>query len=622
VVRVNTISELFDMAEVWAKQPRRPKGPRLTIITNAGGPGVLATDALISAGGALAELSEGTVTALNEILPRHWSHGNPIDILGDADPDRYTKALDIAVEDPNSDGLLVILTPQAMTDPTQIAEQLKPYAQKAGKPVFASWMGGSETKTGETLLNRASIPTYPYPDDAARLFNLMWQYSYNLSGIYETPILPSSEETGPDRALAQKMIETARKAGRTILTELESKQLLAAYNIPIVHTGVAKTEEDAVNWANSLGYPVVLKLFSETITHKTDVGGVQLNLTDDDAVRWAYNTIKSTVTEKVGADHFLGVTVQEMVRQDGAYELIVGSIVDPQFGPVLVFGSGGQLVEVFKDRAIALPPLNTTLARRMIEQTQIYKALKGVRGRQAIDLAELEQIMVRFSQLVIEQRWIKEIDINPLQASSDRLIALDARIILHDLDVEENQLPKTAICPYPRQYVTPWQLNNGTPVTIRPIRPEDEPLIVQFHQTLSEESVYLRYFSLMKLSRRIAHERLTRICFIDYDREMALVADYKNPQTGEHEILGVARLSKMHGINEGEFAMLISDPYQRRGLGTELLKRIIQVGRQEKLTRITADILAENVPMQKVAEKVGFHLERAGTDLVKAEIRL
>ena len=622
VVRVNAISELFDMAEVWAKQPRRPKGPRLTIITNAGGPGVLATDALISAGGALAELSEDTVTALNEILPTHWSHGNPIDILGDADPDRYTKALDIAVEDPNSDGLLVILTPQAMTDPTQIAEQLKPYAQKAGKPVFASWMGGSETKTGETLLNRASIPTYPYPDDAARLFNLMWQYSYNLSGIYETPILPSSEETGPDRASAQKMIETARKAGRTILTELESKQLLAAYNIPIVHTGVAKTEENAVNWANSLGYPVVLKLFSETITHKTDVGGVQLNLTDEEAVRWAYNRIQSTVTEKVGAEHFLGVTVQQMVRQDGAYELIIGSIVDPQFGPVLVFGSGGQLVEVFKDRAIALPPLNTTLARRMIEQTQIYKALKGVRGRQAVDLAELEQIMVRFSQLVIEQRWIKEIDINPLQASSDRLIALDARIILHDLDVEENQLPKTAVCPYPRQYVTPWQLNDGTSITIRPIRPEDEPLIVQFHQTLSEESVYLRYFSLMKLSRRIAHERLTRICFIDYDREMALVADYKDPQTGEHEILGVARLSKMHGINEGEFAMLISDPYQRRGLGTELLQRIIQVGRQEKLTRITADILAENVPMQKVAEKVGFHLERAGNDLVQAEIRL
>ncbi|HBK62582.1 MAG TPA: acetyl CoA synthetase subunit alpha, partial [Cyanobacteria bacterium UBA11166] len=271
VLRVNRISELFNMAEVLAKQPRLPKGPRMTIITNAGGPGVLATDALITSGSELAELAPETITELNKILPPHWSHSNPIDILGDADPERYTKSLEIAIKDPNSDGLLVILTPQAMTDPTQTAEQLKSYAQNATKPVFASWMGGSETKAGETLLNRASIPTYPYPDSAARLFNLMWQYSYNLKGIYETPILPSDAETGPDRALAQKMIETARNEGRTILTELESKQLLAAYNIPIVHTGVATTEAEAVNWANSLGYPVVLKLFSETITHKTDV---------------------------------------------------------------------------------------------------------------------------------------------------------------------------------------------------------------------------------------------------------------------------------------------------------------------------------------------------------------
>ncbi|HBY78792.1 MAG TPA: acetyl CoA synthetase subunit alpha, partial [Cyanobacteria bacterium UBA11148] len=622
VIRVNQISELFDVAEVLSKQPRRPKGPRLTIITNAGGPGVLATDALIGAGGELAELSEETITDLNQILPPHWSHGNPIDILGDADPERYTKALEIAVKDPNSDGLLVILTPQAMTDPTQIAEQLKPYAQATVKPVFASWMGGSETKAGETLLNRASIPTYPYPDSAARLFNLLWQYTYNLNGIYQTPILPSDEETGPNRALAHKMIETARFAGRTLLTELESKQLLAAYNIPIVHTGVAKTEEEAVNWANSLGYPVVLKLFSETITHKTDVGGVQLNLTDADAVCWAYNAIKTSVTEKVGAEHFLGVTVQEMIRRDGGYELIIGSSIDPQFGPVLVFGSGGQLVEVFKDRAIALPPLNTTLARRMIEQTQIHKALKGVRGRTSVDLRELEQIMVRFSQLVVEQRWIKEIDINPLLASSDRLIALDARIILHEGDVQEDQLPKPAIRPYPRQYITPWTMNDGTPVTIRPIRPEDEPLIVKFHETLSEESVYFRYFNLMKLSRRIAHERLTRICFIDYDREMALVADYKNPETGTHQILAAGRLSKLHGVNEAEFAMLVSDPFQHKGLGTELLLRLIQIGRDEKLDRITADILAENVPMQKVSEKVGFRLNRASSDLVKAEIDL
>ncbi|NET05190.1 MAG: bifunctional acetate--CoA ligase family protein/GNAT family N-acetyltransferase [Symploca sp. SIO2B6] len=619
VLRVNRISELFNMAEVLAKQPRRPQGPRLTIITNAGGPGVLATDALIETGGELAELSPETISSLNEILPTHWSHGNPIDILGDADSERYTKALEIAVKDVNSDGLLVILTPQAMTDPTQTAEQLKPYAQNATKPVFASWMGGSETKAGETILNSASIPTYPYPDSAARLFNLMWRYSYNLKGIYETPVL-SADEGNKDTALAQEMLQTARQQGRTLLTELESKQLLAAYGIPIVHTGVAKTEQEAVNWANSLGYPVVLKLLSETITHKTDVGGVQLNLTDAEAVVWAYGSIKASVSEKVGAEHFLGVTVQQMISLDGGYELIVGSSIDPQFGPVLVFGSGGQLVEIFRDRAIALPPLNSTLARRIIEQTQIYRALQGVRGRQPVDLEALEQLLVQFSQLVVEQCWIKEIDINPLFVSSNQIIALDARVVLHKADISEEQLPKLAIRPYPTQYVSPGKLNDGTPITIRPIRPEDEPLIVKFHKTLSEESVYFRYFHLIKLGMRTAHERLTRICFIDYNREMALVADYKNPETEKHEILAVGRLSKLHGINEAEFAMLVGDPYQRRGLGTQLLERLLQIGRDEQLDRITAEILAENVPMQKVSEKVGFRLHRVGNDLVKAEI--
>ena len=618
VLRVNRISELFNMAEVLAKQPRLPKGPRMTIITNAGGPGVLATDALISTGGELATLSEEAIASLNEILPPHWSHSNPIDILGDADPERYTKALEIAVKDPNSDGLLVILTPQAMTDPTQTAEQLKPYAQKAGKPMFASWMGGSETKAGETLLNHASIPTYPYPDSAARLFTFMWRYSYNLRGIYETPVLPLDDNDRPDRALAQKIIKAVRDDGRTILTEVESKQILAAYSIPIVQTAVAKSEAEAVDWANSLGYPVVVKLFSQTVTHKTDVGGVQLNLTDAEAVRWAYHTIQASVTEKVGPEHFLGVTVQPMLNPDGAYELIVGSSIDPQFGPVLLFGSGGQLVEVFKDRAIALPPLNTTLARRMMEQTIIYKALQGVRGRQPVDLAALEQLMVRFSQLVVEQPWIKEIDINPLLASANRLIALDARVVLHDPSISEEQLPKPAIRPYPTQYVTPWTMKDGTPVTIRPIRPEDEPLIVQFHQTLSQESVYFRYFNLLKLSRRISHERLTRICFIDYDREIALVADYKNPTTGSHEILAIGRLSKLHGINQAEFAMLVSDSYQCRGLGSELLRRLLQVGRDEHLDRINAEILAENFAMQRVCEKLGFRLHRA-PDFVKAE---
>ncbi len=621
VLRVNRISELFDMAEVMAKQPRLPKGPRLTIITNAGGPGVLATDALIATGGELAPLAEETIAQLNEFLPTHWSHANPIDILGDADPERYRKTLEVAVKDPNTDGLLVILTPQAMTDPTQTAEQLKHYAQTAKKPVLASWMGGDEVTTGETILNRASISTYRYPDSAAKLFNFMWQYSYNLQGIYETPVLAQEQESGPNCSIVEQIIKTAQDAGRNILTESESKQILAAYGIPIVQTLVAKTEAEAVERANIIGYPVVLKLFSETITHKTDVGGVQLNLKDAEAVKWAYQNIHTSVTEKVGSEHFLGVTVQPMLSLDRGYELIIGSSIDPQFGPVLVFGTGGQLVEVFKDRAIALPPLNTTLARRMMEQTKIYQALKGVRGRKAVDLAALEKLLVKFSYLVVEQPWIKEIDINPLLASSERLIALDSRIVLHDKSVGVENLPSSAIRPYPTQYIEPWQMRNGEEVTIRPIRPEDEPLIVQFHKTLSEESVYLRYFNFMKLSRRIAHERLTRICFIDYYREMALVVDYKNPETGNHEILGAGRLTKLHGVNEAEFAMLVSDRHQRQGLGTELLFRLVQVGQDEKLERIVATILAENTAMQRVCEKVGFHLKR-GAEVVEAKIDL
>jgi acetyltransferase len=425
----------------------------------------------------------------------------------------------------------------------------------------------------------------------------------------------------------EDIIQAAQQQQRTLLTESESKEILAAYNIPISQTGIATSAAEAVKWADQIGYPVVLKLLSTTITHKTDVGGVQLNLTDSEAVEWAYQEILRSVTEKAGAEHFEGVTVQPMIHLDGGYELILGSSLDPQFGPVLVFGTGGQLVEVFRDRAIALPPLNTTLARRMMEQTQIYQALQGVRGRAAVDLPALEQLLVRFSQLVIEQPWIREIDINPLlvrpqhKEEAHPCIALDARVVLHPPGTAIDDVTKPAIRPYPSQYAKPWQLKDGKQVTIRPIRPEDEPLIVQFHQTLSEESVYFRYFSLLKLSRRIAHDRLTRICFIDYDREMALVVDWKDPSTGEHKILAVGRLSKLHGVNEAEFSMLVSDLYQRQGIGTELLQRLVYIGREEGLERITAEILSENSAMQRVSEKVGFQLYRS-VDIVKAELKL
>jgi acetyltransferase len=623
VLRVGTIADLFYMAEVLSKQPT-PKGPRLTIVTNAGGPGVLATDSLIMGGGELAELSPETMAAYNAVLPATWSHNNPVDIIGDASPERYAKALEIAAKDPNSDGMLVILTPQAMTDPTRIAEELKPLARQEGKPLLASWMGGVDVAAGEAILNRANIPTFPYPDTAARAFNYMWQYADNLKALYQTPEMPQDSATWtPDRKLVQSIIAGSRAEGRTILTEFESKQVLAAYGIPVAKTIIAGSSGEAVKAANEIGYPIVLKLYSETITHKTDVGGVQLNLGSAESVAKAFDAIQTSVTAKVGAEHFQGVTVQPMIKLRDAYELIIGSSLDPQFGPVLLFGTGGQLVEVFKDRALALPPLNSTLARLMMEQTKIFKALKGVRGRKPVDLLALETLMVRFSALVAEQRWIKEIDINPLLASPDGLIALDARVVVHGPEVTLDQVPKTAIRAYPTRYVAAWTMKDSNPVTIRPIRPEDEPAMVRFHETLSERSVYLRYFHLMNLEQRTQHERLTRICFIDYDREMALVAERRNPETGESEILGVGRMMKIHGTTEAEVAVLISDKWQGRGLGKELLARLLIVGADEKLSKLTADILPDNREVMRICEKLGFTLKHSLDDeVVRAEFAL
>jgi acetyltransferase len=620
VLRVHNIADLFYMAEVLGRQPR-PNGPRLTILTNAGGPAVLATDSLVANGGELAELSPETSQRLNEFLPAHWSHNNPIDVLGDADPERYARALEIAAQNPNSDGLLVVLAPQGMTDPLHIAERLKPYAKEYGKPVLASWMGGNSIAEGEAALNSAGIPTFPFPDTAARAFTYMWRYTYNLRGLYETPALTEiSELSDASRKQVEQIINNARDRGRVLLTELESKQLLSLYGIPTVETRVALTEDEAASIALNLGFPVVVKIFSETITHKTDVGGVKLNLQDEAAVRSAYRAIQSSVAEKAGRDQFSGVTVQPMVKPNG-YELILGSSLDPQFGPVILFGSGGQLVEVYRDRAIALPPLNTTLAQRMMEQTKIFTALKGVRGRKPVDIPALEQLLVRFSQLVLEQRSIAEIDINPLLASPERLLALDARIVLHSPAVALDTLPKPAVRPYPLQYVAHWTMRDGNQVTIRPIRPEDEPLIVKLHETLSDRSVYLRYFCSLSLSRRIAHERLLKICFGDYDREMALVAELTDPATQERRIIAVGRLSKLHSKNEAEVAVLVSDHYQKLGLGHELLRRVIEVARDEKLSQVSAEMLTDNVAMQVVMRRLGFRV-RTGEDMTSVRAYL
>ncbi len=606
VLRVNTIAELFNIAELLGKQPR-PRGPRLAIVTNGGGPGALAVDALIAHGGESAQLSSETLAALNDVLPPHWSHGNPVDVIGDADAERYARAVEIVSRDSGNDGLLVVMVPQAVTASADIATKLTPFAKLAGKPILASFMGAASVTEAMATLDRAGIPTFAYPDSAARAFCYLWEYTHALRALYETPALAIDAESSAARAKAARIIAQVQESNRTLLTETESKALLAAYGIPVVPTVVATSEDDAAQKAAQFGGAVVLKIYSHTITHKTDVGGVKLDLQDEAAVRKAYREINESVQRLNKGEDFLGVVVQPMVARDG-YELILGSSIDPQFGPVLLFGAGGQLVEVFKDRALGLPPLNRTLARRITERTRIYRALQGVRGRAPVDLAKLEELLVRFSQLVVEQPRIKEIDINPLLASAERIVALDARIVLHPPEIAEDKLPTTAIRPYPAQYISTFTLTDKTPITVRPIRPEDEPQMVKFHQGLSDQSVHFRYFGSLSVETRTAHERLVRTCFNDYDREIALVAEHKK-KDGSSEIIGIGRLIKAHGLNEAEFAIVIADAWQGKGIGTELLQLLVRAGRAEKLRRISGKILAENTRMLEVSRGIGFELQ-------------
>ena len=605
VLRVDTIEELFDLSEVLAKQPR-PAGPRLAIVTNAGGPAALATDRLVMSGGQLAELEPATLAALNQLLPAAWSHANPIDVLGAADADLYARSVEIALRDSHTDGVLVVLTPQAMTDINGTATRLAEISKSSGKPILASWMGGASLDTARATLNEASIPTYDYPDAAARAFALMWRHSDHLRLLYERPALRTLPGSTPaHQHAAERMIAAARAEGRTLLTEVESKHLLAAYGIPTVQTLIARDEEQAVQHAKAIGYPVVLKLFSETITHKTDVGGVRLDLANAKAVREAWHAIRNAVTVSAGAEHFLGVTVQPMIPRDGI-ELILGSSVDPQFGPVLLFGAGGEMVEILNDRGLGFPPLTSSLAQRLMEKPRIFQALKGVRGRPAVDLGALNALVVSFSQLIAERREIAELDINPLHASSEKIIALDARVVLHPAETIEDRLPRLAFRPYPAQYISHLHLEDGARLTLRPIRPEDEDLLTAFHSTLSPRSVHFRYFGQLSLEARTAHRRLSRICFCDYEREIVIVAEHGSGAT--RKVVGIGRLNRLHGRNEAEFALIVADAWQHRGIGRRLLQTLIEIGRAEKFQRITGTVLGENVAMLRLCRKLGFQM--------------
>ena len=618
ILRVNTVDELFGMAEVLGKQPR-PHGSRLAIVTNGGGPGALAADALIEGNGSLANLSDQTIETLNNLLPPFWSRSNPVDLVGDAKANQYAAAVDALIKDPNNDALLIILTPQATAEPTATAERLKSLISTRQKPILACWMGGNAVAEAEALLNASGVPTFDHPDAAARAFCLMAQYSSNLRALYETPVLLTGSPEEIRREQVETILREVREAGRTLLTQVEAKEILSSYGIPVVEIRLAKNEAEAVAFLRS---PVVLKGDSEVARDKGAADQVKFDSLSPAEVRTAYRSIQKQVGNLTDPDAFQALTIQPMVSSDGV-ELILAKRIDPNFGPIILFGAGGPLVEVWRDRAIGLPPLNATLAKRLMERTHIYAALNGGAGRPQADLDALEKLLIRFSQLVAEQPLIKEIDVNPLLASPRGVMVLDARMILSEPDQPAASLSELVIRPYPMQYVREWKLADGTPVFIRPIRPEDEPLTVDFHKSLSEETAHLRYFGFLKGEALISHERLVQICHSDYDREINLVAERIQPGWNQRQIIAIARLIKSYGVNEAEFAMVISDDWQGKGLGTKLLRDLLEIGCTEGLERIVGYVLPENYVMQRICRKQGFEVKfDSSRDVFKAEIEL
>jgi len=420
ILRVDTMNELFDMAEVLERQPY-PSGPHLAMVTNAGGPGVLATDAAVRCGAHMAELSSETVGRLNTFLPEAWSHSNPVDILGDADPKRYEEAVSEVIKDPNVDALLVILTPQEMTDPLQSAQNLERFSHYNSKPLFASWMGGVSVRNGKKALHESGIPCFSYPEEAVWSFSTLWNHSQAIQELTK-----NSEKSSP-RESQIPIIEKARKEERELLSEFESKEIISTFGLPVVKTLCAATKEEAVSAAEKIEYPVVMKVHSHKVIHKAEVGGVALNLQDAQEVEKAFSSMQKSVSSALGEEAFLGVTVQKMVSIQGV-ELIIGSSVDPQFGPVILFGTGGRYVEAIEDKTLGLPPLGPTSAKRMIERTRASNSLLFELGEEK--MGQIEELLISFSRMVLELPAIKECDINPVLVSSEKIVCLDARIIV------------------------------------------------------------------------------------------------------------------------------------------------------------------------------------------------
>jgi len=618
IVRVEEIADLFNCAEVLGMQPL-PNGPNLVIITNAGGPGVMATDALISRNGSLAKLSQKTMEALNGILPHYWSRANPVDILGDANAERYRAVVDLCLKDENVDGLLIIYTPQGVAEPSEIAKNIVELNRTSmpHKTILTSFMGYEMTEEANRILTENSIPTYSTPEQAIATYMYMYQYKRNLGLLYETPEELPVDSVPPKRPLTV-IIRNAARENRDILTETEAKKVLEYYCLPTVKTLVAKTADEAARMALNVGYPVVLKILSPQIVHKTEAGGVVLDIATEADLRKAFDQIMERAHEYNPKAEIQGVTVQPMVKNQG-YEVILGAKSDPLFGPVILFGMGGIGVELYKDVAIGLPPLNQTLALRIMEETKVYQLLKGFRNMPPANIKLLEEHMVLFSQMLVDFPQLKEVDVNPLFVNESQAIALDARVVIDKERVFSKLEPHEhlVISPYPKKYETLWKLRDGRQVLLRPIKPEDEPMWLEMFQNFSEESIRYRFFQIIKDT---PHEVRVRYCNIDYDRELGIVAEMT--EQGRRRILGVVRLNIEPDEKTGEIAFIVADPWQTLGLGSKMLDFMIEICKDKKLETLYGIMLPDNYRAIGLMRKMGFTIERVDEDTVKGTLNL
>jgi acetyltransferase len=607
LLRVRELDDLFSAAEILARHPRLA-GERLAILTNGGGAGVMAADRLAELGGRLAALSAAATAALDAVLPATWSRGNPVDIVGDAGPARYTQALEVLLEDPCADAVLVINCPTALASSTAVAEDVvatldrRKMAGKALKPILTSWLGDEASRDARSLFAARGIASFPTPSEAIDGFMQLVRYARAQEELMRTP--PSlPEELGLDTDAARRTIAAVLAAGRSVLSEVEAKTLLAAYGIPVVPTEVAASPAEvaalAARWVPAYGSCVV-KVLSDDITHKSDVGGVRLGLERPEEAQHAAEDILERVARLRPEARVKGFTVQPMIRRPRAVELIAGMSVDPTFGPLLMFGAGGTAVEVVRDAAHALPPLDLNLAHDLMRQTRVWRLLQGYRDRPAADVAALAEVLVRLGYLVARHPEVREVDINPLLADETAIIALDARVRVED--PAGSPRVAMAIRPYPSEWATEARVAPVGSVRIRPIRPEDEALYAAFFARLTPDDQRLRFFS---ARADLSHRFLARLTQIDYAREMAFVAIAA--ATGE--LLGVVRFVADPDYTQGEYAILVRSDLKGRGLGWRLMQHLIAYARAEKIDELYGSVLTENATMLRMCRELGFRVE-------------